>query len=111
MRPVAFSTGESAKDHNALPHIYVQLNQSRETLMSDLGLKYGEVQKGSDELIKTTGSECQTNGTYAQRAKQATKKRQLLVFSELPSIPSAGSRLSCFHTSLGCEPSRSHGFL
>jgi hypothetical protein len=25
----------------------------------------------------------------------------LLVFSELPSLPSAGSRLGCFHTSLG----------
>jgi hypothetical protein len=51
------------------------------------------------------GSECQTSGTYAKRAKQATKKRRdLVVFSELPSLPSAGSRPGCFHTSLGCEP-------
>jgi hypothetical protein len=28
----------------------------------------------------------------------------LLVFSELPSLPSAGSRPDCFRTSLGCEP-------
>jgi hypothetical protein len=32
------------------------------------------------------------------------KIRQLLVFSELPSLPSAGSRPGCLHTSLGCEP-------
>jgi hypothetical protein len=54
--------------------------------------------------FKILGSECQTSGTYAKRAKQATCKRQLLVFSELPSLPSAGSRSGCFHTSLGCEP-------
>jgi hypothetical protein len=41
---------------------------------------------------------------YAKTAKQATKKRQFLVCSELPSLPSAGSRPGCFHTSLGCEP-------
>jgi hypothetical protein len=54
--------------------------------------------------IKILGSECQTSGTHAKTAKQATKKRQLLVFSELPSLPSAGSRPGCFHTSLGCTP-------
>jgi hypothetical protein len=48
--------------------------------------------------FKILGSECQT------KAKQATKKWQLLVFSKLPSLPSAGSRPDCFHTSLGCEP-------
>jgi hypothetical protein len=32
--------------------------------------------------IKILASECQTSGTYAKRAKQATTKRQLLVFSE-----------------------------
>jgi hypothetical protein len=32
------------------------------------------------------------------------KKRQLLVFSELPSLSSAGSRPGCFHISLDCEP-------
>jgi hypothetical protein len=32
------------------------------------------------------------------------KKRQSLMFSELPSLLSAGSRPGCFHTSLGCEP-------
>jgi hypothetical protein len=35
---------------------------------------------------------------------QSRQQKQLLVFSELPSLPSAGSRPSCFHTSLGCEP-------
>jgi hypothetical protein len=57
--------------------------------------------------IKILSSECQTSGKYSKRAKQATKKRQhrgLLVFSELPSLPSAGSRPGCFHTSLGCTP-------
>jgi hypothetical protein len=57
--------------------------------------------------FKILGSECQTSGTYAKRAKQATKKRQrsgLLVFSKLPSFPSAGSRLGCLQSSLGCEP-------
>jgi hypothetical protein len=39
-----------------------------------------------------------------QRGPSRNKKRQLLVFSELPSLPSAGSRPGCFHTSLGCEP-------
>jgi hypothetical protein len=38
-----------------------------------------------------------------QRGKAGNKKRQLLVFSELPSLPSASSRPGCFHTSLGCE--------
>jgi hypothetical protein len=57
--------------------------------------------------FKILGSECQTSGTCSKRAKKDTKKRQrrgLLVFSELPSLPSAGSRPGCFHTSLGCEP-------
>jgi hypothetical protein len=57
--------------------------------------------------IKILGSECQTSGTYAIKARQAATKRQrrgLLVFSELPSLSSAGSRPGCFHTSLGCKP-------
>jgi hypothetical protein len=57
--------------------------------------------------IKILGSEFQTNGTYPKGAKQATKKGQrrgLLEFPELPSLPSAGSRPGCFHTSLGCKP-------
>jgi hypothetical protein len=53
--------------------------------------------------IKILDSESQTSGTYAKRAKQATKRR-LLEFSELPSLPPAGSRWGCFHTSLGCKP-------
>jgi hypothetical protein len=36
--------------------------------------------------------------------KAGNKKMQLLVFNELPSLPSAGSRPGCSHTSLGCEP-------
>jgi hypothetical protein len=42
-----------------------------------------------------------------KEGKAGNKKRQrrgLLVFSELPCLPSAGSRPGCFHTSLGCEP-------
>jgi hypothetical protein len=39
-----------------------------------------------------------------KEGKAGNNKRQLLVFTELPSIPSAGSRPGCFHTSLGCEP-------
>jgi hypothetical protein len=40
-------------------------------------------------------------------AKQATTKRNrhgLLVFSEPPGLPLAGSRFVCLHTSLGCKP-------
>jgi hypothetical protein len=43
----------------------------------------------------------------AKRAKQATTKDNAaayLCFSELPRLPSAGSRSSCFRTSLGCKP-------
>jgi hypothetical protein len=36
-----------------------------------------------------------------QSRQQKRQRRSLLVFSELPSLPSAGSRPSCFHTSLG----------
>jgi hypothetical protein len=32
------------------------------------------------------------------------QRRDLLVFSELPSLPSVGSRPGCFHTSIGFEP-------
>jgi hypothetical protein len=39
------------------------------------------------------------------------QRRDSLVFSELPSLPSAGSRSGCFHTSLGCEPRSLYGFL
>jgi hypothetical protein len=39
-----------------------------------------------------------------QRRPSRQQKRQSLVISELPSLPSAGSRPGCFHTSLGCEP-------
>jgi hypothetical protein len=56
---------------------------------------------------KLLGSECQTSGIYAKRAKHAVKTRQrrsLLVLSELPRLPSASSRSGCFHTSLGCKP-------
>jgi hypothetical protein len=44
---------------------------------------------------------------YAKRASAGNKKRQrhsLLMFYELPSLPSTGSRLDWFRTSLGCEP-------
>jgi hypothetical protein len=36
-----------------------------------------------------------------KEGQAGNEKRQLLVFSELPTLPSAGSRPSCFHTSLG----------
>jgi hypothetical protein len=42
-----------------------------------------------------------------QRRQAGDKKRQcrgLLVFSELPSLPSAGSRSDWFRASLGCKP-------
>jgi hypothetical protein len=42
-----------------------------------------------------------------KEGQAGNKKRQrcgLPVFSELPSLPSAGSRPGCFHISLGCEP-------
>jgi hypothetical protein len=32
------------------------------------------------------------------------RSRSLLVFSELPCLPSTGSWSGCFHTSLGCKP-------
>jgi hypothetical protein len=35
-----------------------------------------------------------------QRGQSRQQKRQLLEFSELPRLPSAGSRPGCFHTSL-----------
>jgi hypothetical protein len=37
------------------------------------------------------------------RVQQKGKRRGLLVFSELPSLSTAGSRPGCFYTSLGCE--------
>jgi hypothetical protein len=39
-----------------------------------------------------------------KEGQAGNKNRQLLVFHELTSLPSAGSRSGCFHTSLGCEP-------
>jgi hypothetical protein len=42
-----------------------------------------------------------------QRGPGRQQKRQrlgLLVFPELPRLPSAGSRSGCSHTSLGCKP-------
>jgi hypothetical protein len=39
-----------------------------------------------------------------KEGKAGNKNRQLLVFSELPSLPSTGSRQGYFHTSLGCKP-------
>jgi hypothetical protein len=39
-----------------------------------------------------------------KEGQAGNKSRQLLVFSELPSLPSAGSRPGSFHTSLGCMP-------
>jgi hypothetical protein len=39
-----------------------------------------------------------------QAGNKNRQHRGLLVFSELPSLPSAGSRPGCFHTSLGCKP-------
>jgi hypothetical protein len=42
--------------------------------------------------------------TEGQEGNKKSQRRGLLVFSELPSLPSAGSRSGCFHTSLGCKP-------
>jgi hypothetical protein len=39
-----------------------------------------------------------------REGQAGNKNRQLLVFSELPSLPSADSQPGFFHTSLGCEP-------
>jgi hypothetical protein len=39
-----------------------------------------------------------------KEGQAGNKNRQFLMFSELPSLPSAGSRPGCFHTSLVCEP-------
>jgi hypothetical protein len=39
-----------------------------------------------------------------QAGNQKRQRCGLLVFSELPSLPPAGSRSGCFHTSLGCKP-------
>jgi hypothetical protein len=39
-----------------------------------------------------------------QAGNKKRQRRGLLVFSELSSLPSAGSRTGCFHTSLGCKP-------
>jgi hypothetical protein len=57
--------------------------------------------------VKLLGSERQTSGTYEKKCRLGNKSRQrrgLLVFSELTSLPSVGSRSGCFHTSLGCKP-------
>jgi hypothetical protein len=54
-----------------------------------------------------TGLRMPNKWHMCKEGKTGNKKRQrrgLLVFSELPSLPSAGSRPGCFHTSLGCEP-------
>jgi hypothetical protein len=61
--------------------------------------------------IKVLGSECQTSGTYAKRAKQATKNKQLLEFSELPSFlrPAADRAVSILPWVV--SPYRSYGFL
>jgi hypothetical protein len=72
---------------------------------------YKEQQHSQLSQVKLLGSECQKSGTYAKRAKQATTKKQrrgLLVFTELPSLPSASSRSDCFHTSLGYEAEVAH---
>jgi hypothetical protein len=53
--------------------------------------------------IKILGFECQTSGTYAKRAKQATRKDNCLCFLNYLAS-SAGSRSGCFHTTLGCKP-------
>jgi hypothetical protein len=39
-----------------------------------------------------------------QAGNTKRQRRGLLVFSELSSLPSAGSRSGYFHTSLGCKP-------
>jgi hypothetical protein len=39
-----------------------------------------------------------------KEGQAGNKSRQWLVFSELPRLPSAGSRPGCFHTSLACKP-------
>jgi hypothetical protein len=39
-----------------------------------------------------------------QRGQSRQQKSHSLEFSELPSLPSAGDRPGCFHTSLGCKP-------
>jgi hypothetical protein len=52
-------------------------------------------------------SECETNGMYAKRASVGNNKKQrrgLLVYSELPSLPSTGSRSNWFRTLLGFKP-------
>jgi hypothetical protein len=40
----------------------------------------------------------------SQAGNKKRQRRGLLVFIKLPSLPSAGSRSGCFHTSLGCKP-------
>jgi hypothetical protein len=46
------------------------------------------------------------NKWHTCKEGRATTKKDngLLVFSELPSLPSAGSRPGYFHSSLGCKP-------
>jgi hypothetical protein len=39
-----------------------------------------------------------------QAGNTKRQRRSLLVFYELPSLPSAGSRSGCLHTSLSCKP-------
>jgi hypothetical protein len=46
-----------------------------------------------------------------KEGKAGNKKRHLLVFSELPSLPSAGSRPGCFHSSLWVSRGHSYGLL
>jgi hypothetical protein len=38
------------------------------------------------------------------KQQQLRQRRGLLVFSKLPSRPSAGRRSGCFHSSLACKP-------
>jgi hypothetical protein len=99
-----------AADIFSIPRaVHRGLSDAREGLLSDSQLKKGFFEMGLScspikfkIKIKLLGSECQASGAYAKRAKQAKKwqRRGLLVFSELPSLPSAGSRLGCFHTAL-----------
>jgi hypothetical protein len=60
--------------------------------------------KHSDVQVQDTRLRMPNKWHICKEGKAGNEKRQLLVFSELPSLPSAGSRPGCFHTSLGCEP-------
>jgi hypothetical protein len=61
--------------------------------------------------VQDTALRMPSKWRICKEGKAGNKTRQLLVFSELPSLSSAGSRPGCFHIPWVVSPGRSYGFL